>query len=177
MEINFVEGEKILKEIRPLPRFKLYYTLSNTTWFLSFFIPFFLFLSVLLLEGIVYYAAALSLVLVLSLFLVFIVLWIISSLKYKWEYYWLTNKRIIQRKGLIGHSISSVPYERISDVIVSRNWLEKLLGIGSLRIQTLAGQISGRGRWGAEITMLALDNPEQIQSLIFSLVKKNIEKI
>ena len=112
-----------------------------------------------------------------GLLLFSIVFWIISSLKYKWEYYWLTNKRIIQRKGLIGHSISSVPYERISDVIISRSWLEKLLGIGSLRIQTLAGQISGRGRWGAEITMLALDNPEQIQSLIFSLVKKNIEKI
>lgn len=173
MKISFLKGEKILKEIRPLPRFKLYYILSGTIWLALFF----LLPGILLLQGIVHYAVSLSLLLVLGLLLFSIVFWIISSLKYKWEYYWLTNKRIIQRKGLIGHSISSVPYERISDVIVSRNWLEKLLGIGSLRIQTLAGQISGRGRWGAEITMLALDNPEQIQSLIFSLVKKNIEKI
>jgi membrane protein YdbS with pleckstrin-like domain len=99
-----------------------------------------------------------------------------ASLAYKWEYYWITNKRIVVQKGLIGHSIQIVPLERISDIIVSRNWLEKLLGIGSLLVQSLAGQYTPYVPFGAELRLLGLTNPEEVQQLIFDLIKKKREE-
>ncbi len=97
--------------------------------------------------------------------------WYISGLQYKHQHYWITNKRIIYKKGLIGYRVVSIPLERISDVIVSRTLLERVLGFGSVLIQTLAGQISP-GRMGAEASLLAVPDPEGIQKLIFDLVKR-----
>ena len=95
------------------------------------------------------------------------------SLAYKWEYYWITNKRIVVRKGgLIGHSIQIVPLERISDIIVSINWLEKLLGIGILLVQSLVGQYAPYVPFGTELRLLGLTNSEEVHQLIFDLVKK-----
>jgi len=104
--------------------------------------------------------------------------WIYSILRFKWEHYWITDKRIVRQKGIIGYDIRSIPLERISDVIVSRSFLEKILGFGSLHIESLAGQTSA-GRYGAEACLLAVPDPESIQQLILELIeeKRKREKL
>ena len=72
--------------------------------------------------------------------------------------------------------IQIVPLERISDIIVSRHWLEKLFGIGSLFIQSFAGQYTPYAPFGAEVVLVGLTNPEEVQQLIFDLVKKKREE-
>ena len=62
--------------------------------------------------------------------------------------------------------------ERISDVMVSRTFLERIFGFGSVLIQSLAGQITYGRRLGAEGSLLAVPDPEGIQKLIFELIKK-----
>lgn len=96
---------------------------------------------------------------------------VFASLRYSKQFYWITNKRVIYKRGLIGYRITSIPYERISDVVISHTFWERLFGFGSLHIQSLAGQVSGTHTLGSEGVLLAISNPEEIQELIFKLVK------
>jgi uncharacterized membrane protein YdbT with pleckstrin-like domain len=178
---DLIEDEKIVKEIKPLPQLKWY-------WFAFYsFIPimtilFFGFLIAinLILEAhgeldwYIFAKIFLKIFFGVSIPILFLVL-CYSILSYKWEYYWITNKRIIQRKGVLGYEVWSTPLERISDVILSRSFLEKIFGFGSLRIQTLAGQFSEKG-YGAEISLRGIQEPESIQKLIFQLIKEKREK-
>ncbi|MCK5017045.1 MAG: PH domain-containing protein [Candidatus Peribacteraceae bacterium] len=90
--------------------------------------------------------------------------------QYNMRYYWITSSRIIAKRGIIGYSINSIPLERISDVLISRSFIEKIFGFGSLHIQTMSGQYSPRGRGGAEGNLKAIPKPEEMQSLIFNLL-------
>ncbi len=94
----------------------------------------------------------------------------LAKLKYDKEKYWLTNKRIIAKTGMLGYSIKSVPYDRISDITISRSFIENLFNINSVRIQTLAGQFSA-GSAGAEIVLRALNNPEKVAKQISELAR------
>ncbi len=97
---------------------------------------------------------------------------VFAVLRYDKEYYWITNKRIAASRGLLGYSINSVQYNRIADTIVSRSFLEQIFGITSLQVQTLAGQITHRGRGGAEISFQGLENPEEVQAVIYAFTEK-----
>jgi membrane protein YdbS with pleckstrin-like domain len=97
---------------------------------------------------------------------------LVARRRYNMRYYWLTDKRIIVKKGFIGYSINSIPLERISDVMISRSLVERIFGFGSLHIQSLAGQYSIGGRLGAEGNLEAIPDPEKNQELIFRLVKE-----
>jgi uncharacterized membrane protein YdbT with pleckstrin-like domain len=109
------------------------------------------------------------LILFASLILISILL---STYKYNWQHYWITNKRVVEQTGLIGHTIISVPLERISDIILTRSFIEKVLGYGSLQIQTLAGQLTYGKSYGSELSLSAVPNPEETQQLIFKLIEE-----
>ncbi len=61
---------------------------------------------------------------------------IISYGKYK---YWITNHRVIGRRGVIGYSIDSIPLENVTDVVINRSLLERVLNIASLIIVPMGG--------------------------------------
>lgn len=92
--------------------------------------------------------------------------------QYEQRMYWITNKRVVYKRGLLGYRITSIPYNRISDVIISRTWLESKFGIASLNIQTLAGQIS-QNPGGAEGNLAGVPDPEDLQEKIL----ENVEAI
>ncbi|HDN90745.1 MAG TPA: PH domain-containing protein, partial [Candidatus Aenigmarchaeota archaeon] len=95
------------------------------------------------------------------------------NVSYNKFHYWITNKRIVTKRGILGYQIISIPYERISDIVISRTFLERLFGIASLHIQSLAGQISFRrySMLGSEGQLLAIPNPEETQKRILELVR------
>ena len=97
-----------------------------------------------------------------------------TEASYKQRYYWITNRRVIYRRGTFGYTMSSLPYERISDVIISRTFWENLFGFGSLQIQTLAGQIS-TARGGAEGYLQAIPEPEKVQEIILTAMKDKMK--
>jgi uncharacterized membrane protein YdbT with pleckstrin-like domain len=97
-------------------------------------------------------------------------------LRYNKRRYWVTDHRVVHKKGIIGHSVSSIPLERVSDVIVSRSMMERILGFGSVHVQTLAGQMSHGSKFGAEGDLKAIPEPEKVQQLIFDLMKKKRKK-
>lgn len=185
---NLAEGEKIVKEIKPLPALKWYIFVHALIFFIfvGFFVSFFLAitigplilltLTVLLtvLFGSLHFSIGVT-YLVVTLLLGFAISFG-GSYAYAWlEYdkrnYWITNKRILYKRGILGYTITSIPMERISDTIVSRTFLESLFGFGSLRIQSLAGQVSP-GMRGAEAHLEAVPDPEELQKLVTKLVRE-----
>ena len=168
MELPFQlqEGEKILKETKPLPAYKtsLFFTNLVIVFIfvisgLSVFVPLIL-MAAEQTWSILFWS-------IIPVILVSLILsWWLASMMYKKRHYWITNKRAICKTGIIGYSVSSVPLERISDIIITRSWWENLFGYGSLYCQSLAGQM------GREIRFNAMPEPEETQKFVFELVKK-----
>lgn len=168
---NLQEGEKIVEEIKPLPGLRLYFLFSGGRLVSSISLFIILLLFFTLRFDFLTFRHNVWLWIGILLPLSLVVGIVIASLRYSKQYYWITNKRVIYKRGLIGYRITSIPHERISDLIISRTFWERLFGFGSLHIQSLAGQVSGTHTLGAEGVLLAIPNPEQTQELIFKLVK------
>ncbi len=98
-----------------------------------------------------------------------------ATVRYTKENYWITNQRVIFRRGFFGYSITSLPLERIVDVVISRSFFQQLFGTPSLHLDTFgSGSVGGIGGNYAvnKGTMFAVDKPEDLQRLILELVKK-----
>ncbi len=173
---NLAEGERIVQEIKPEYNLRIYY-------FLGMFLPLLPVFAI-----VAFYALMLastpkvfgmqvifsnSLYALIAIFL--LAVWLLSGNKYSHEFYWITNKRIVYKRGMLGYRITSIPYERVSDVMISKTFTERIFGIASLHIQSLAGQVTnpwqGTGL-GAEGSLNAIPNPEETQELIFKLIKE-----
>ncbi len=175
---NLQEGEKIVQELRPCRGLLFYFLFQSIIAFaflgfflFMWFVP--LFLSFISSPG----NTGVLIILIITIIIAaafFLFVFLSAYLRYKQRHYWITNKKVIFKRGFIGYSISSIPLERISDIIVSRSFLESIFGFGSLFIQSLAGQVTyrARGRFGAEASLQGMKNPEEIQELIFKLIKQ-----
>lgn len=174
---NLQEGEKIIKEIKPVPNLKSYWFIGNFVGlvFLCFFLSMFIGATAFAGSG-TSVIGGMGLIVFFAIILALILAWIFTSMKYEKQNYWITNKRILYMRGFVGYRISSIPFERISDVIISRTFLESIFGFGSLYIQTLAGQYSYKGRMGAEGNLMAVPEPEKTQELIFKMVSEKRKK-
>jgi len=165
MRLILQDKEKILKQIKPTKAF-IHMAFAKIIILLIllilFFIPQLYFAEKGIAPAIVFIVFAILLILITV---------VTALLKYKQEEYWITNKRIIVKKGIIGHSITSIPYSKISDLIISKSIFEKIFSVGSIYIQTLAGQVSGKNQRGAEGYLVALKKPDEIQELIFKQMK------
>ncbi len=53
--------------------------------------------------------------------------------------YWITNRRVIGRRGFIGYTIDSMPLENVTDVLVNRTIMDRILGLSSLVIVPIGG--------------------------------------
>ena len=157
------DGEKIVKDIKPLPVLKWYFFITSSLAVLLFFGAF-IFIPL--------FIGFLFLPLTILTFFLLIILYLVANNRYNYQHYWITNKRIMYRRGILGYKISSIPLERISDVIVSRTFIERIFGFGSLHIQSLAGQVTYGSRIGAEGSLIAAPDPEGLQKLVFELIKK-----
>ena len=170
---NLQTGEKVIQEIKPTPSLRTFYFFK---WF-----PICLFLSIWLLAFFGFLKSAItktfSFDFSTAIFAVLIILvlpFFLASNEYSHRYYWITNKRIIFKRGILGYSITSTPLERISDIAITRTLFEKIFKIQGLQIESLAGQHTPQGIFGggAESSLQAIPEPEKTQELIFSLVKK-----
>lgn len=80
--------------------------------------------------------------------------------------YWLTNSRVVVTTGIIGFRARSIPLERVSDVAISCDWLEKLMGMRSVVVRDMTGEaLSGAN-------MRAFKNPAELQQKILNQVHR-----
>lgn len=65
--------------------------------------------------------------------------------------YWVTSSRVVVTNGIIGYRARSIPLERISDVAISCNFIERALGLRSVIVRDMTGEaMSGATMMGAE---------------------------
>jgi uncharacterized membrane protein YdbT with pleckstrin-like domain len=167
VEFQLQDGEKIVKDIKPLPVLKWYFFFIEILGS-GVIIVFFSIYALLVFVSIMSFISYVIVILILA---VLIVLYLVANNKYNYQHYWITNKRILYKRGILGYKISSIPLERISDVIVSRGFVERMFGFGSVLIESLAGQLTPHQRLGSEGSLAAVPDPESLQKLIFDLVK------
>jgi len=96
----------------------------------------------------------------------------ISILSYNKYRYWITNKRLISGRGIIGYSVDSLPLEMVQDVILNRSILDRILGLTSLYISAIGGMIMVNNRRISSVNYLRalnVDEAKKIQTVIFEL--------
>ncbi len=55
------------------------------------------------------------------------------------SWYWITTRRVIGKRGFIGYNIYSIPLENITDLVLTRTLLDRILGISSLMVVPMGG--------------------------------------
>lgn len=113
-----------------------------------------------------YFAVSWMLVGILTIVMLpfFPLAWLIARAFVRKHGYWLTDSRVIVTNGIIGFRTRSIPLERVSDVAISSNWLEKWMGLQSVVVRDMTGEAMS----GA--TMLASGDASQLQHEILDRV-------
>jgi len=121
-----------------------------------------------------------ALVIIGIIFLVVILItFFVANIAYNKYYYWITNHRVVGQRGIIGYIIDSIPLENIADVIISRQILDRMLGISTLVITPMGGNMVSALGYGTNtfsgsnvFQALLPDKAVDIQQMIFNLRDK-----
>ena len=137
LEIALLEGEQVLHEGKP-QRDRLSAYLNVT-------------------------ASLLAIVTVVGLPFLPFVWWAVNAFARKHRY-WLTSSRVVVTNGIIGYRARSIPLERVSDVAISCNWLERAFGLRTVIVRDMTGEAQS----GA--AMLAVPDASALQGTILARV-------
>lgn len=94
-----------------------------------------------------------------GIFILFIILAIIDHYRIL---YIITNKRVIRRVGIIAKYEKSVFCEEVTDVRLHQNFIERILGIGGIEVDT--------SEPGIEMDIEDVRNPEIIYNIVNNYV-------
>lgn len=105
--------------------------------------------------------------------LVALILWIVLGvlpfLRWLYTIFVLTTDRLITRSGIIAKRSKEIPLERINDVAFTQSVFERMVGAGSLLIES-AGE-SGQNR------ITDVRHPEQVQLQIYKEAEENSNRM
>lgn len=104
---------------------------------------------------------------IITLFIVFIYFYFLS----KTYHYKITDKGIYFDGGILIKKQKFVPFFKVTNVEISQNIIEQMLGISNIKIQT-AGPTAGLGGFLPEIILEGLEEVEKPKQLIYKLIKK-----
>jgi len=82
--------------------------------------------------------------------------------------YEIQDDEVIVRVGVITRTVKHVPYRTVTNLEVQRDPVDRLLGLGTLKIQT-AGM---SGQTGAEETLAGLPNYEEIYEIVAAALRR-----
>ncbi len=107
------------------------------------------------------------------IFFLFIVLPILSLynlyyLRISNEYFF-TNQRVLIKKGWLSTKTVSIHYDRITDISVTQNLLDRILKIGSISISTAGSE-------GYEVNLNHVSKPYLLKKKLFSLKQEQEAK-
>jgi uncharacterized membrane protein YdbT with pleckstrin-like domain len=89
-------------------------------------------------------------------------------LTWKTTHYVFTNERVIVREGVFSRDGRDIPMGRVNDVSFSHNLIERMLGCGTLTIES-AGE---RG----QVVLTDIPRVEKTQSVLYELVEEDRAK-
>jgi uncharacterized membrane protein YdbT with pleckstrin-like domain len=101
--------------------------------------------------------------------LVALAVWTLAPwLVWRTTHYVLTNERVILREGVFSRDGRDIPMGRVNDVSFSHNLFQRMLGCGTLTIES-AGE---RG----QVQLTGLPQVEKTQSVLYELVDADRQK-
>lgn len=96
--------------------------------------------------------------------------------QYGKSWYWITNHRVIGKRGFLGYSINSIPLENVSDVVLTRTLLDRLLGLSSLVIVSMGNDPMTEGNTADAMAQypnffpaLTQETARELQRVLFNL--------
>jgi len=110
--------------------------------------------------------AALVIAVIGAVLLGWLALW--PWLNWRTTHYVFTNERVLIREGVLSRHGRDIPLGRINDVSFSHSLLERMLGCGTMTIES-AGE---RG----QLTLLDLPQVERTQSVLYELVEDDRQR-
>lgn len=93
-----------------------------------------------------------------------VVLVLVPFLRWRTTLFVVTTRRVVVRTGVLSRQGRDVPLSRINDVTFSHDLLERLLGCGTLVVES-AGE---RG----QVTLSQVPHVERVQRTLYELVEK-----
>jgi len=96
--------------------------------------------------------------------LLLIVLFVVPLLKWRTTHFVVTSERVVMRSGVLGRQGRDIPLARINDVSFQHSFFERLLGCGTLVVES-AGE---RG----QVTLTDIPKVEKVQRVVYDLVDK-----
>ena len=142
------KGEEITSELKPQFRgFMITRALS------SYVVLFFLTI-VVIIVGILINKLSQGIFLIMAVIpALLLIVSVVPYIEYGKAWYWITTRRVIDKRGFIGYTVDSIPLENVTNIILSRTLLDRLLGISSLVIVPMSGDPipkNGIRKWGSQ---------------------------
>jgi uncharacterized membrane protein YdbT with pleckstrin-like domain len=131
------------------------------------FLPFVELLALLALAGFLLaqdFGSTASWVIVLVALLLVVALFVVPLLKWRTTHFVVTTERVVMRTGVLARHGRDIPLTRINDVSFSHTFFERLLGCGTLVVES-AGE---RG----QVTLTEIPHVERVQRTVYDLVDK-----
>lgn len=121
------------------------------------------------------YALAL-LLLPLGMLTLILLISIKPLISYGKSWYWITNHRVIGKRGFLGYTVNSIPLENVSDIVITRTLLDRLLGLSSLIIVSMGSSTQIDGGMSDEnaqspnfFPALTQETARELQRVLFNL--------
>jgi uncharacterized membrane protein YdbT with pleckstrin-like domain len=96
--------------------------------------------------------------------LLVLVLFVVPVLKWRTTQFVVTTERVVMRSGVLGRQGRDIPLVRINDVSFNHTFFERLLGCGTLVVES-AGE---RG----QVTLTDIPHVERVQRTVYDLVDR-----
>lgn len=171
------KGEQIIEAIKPLPALKWSFILTGllatALILLLIFTPFF--------SGLIFSIENADIVKIAETTFIFLIMFLSgytttalivtfgALLAYRNQFYWLTNKRLVIKSGILNAGVRFIPLEKIKRLSIASRFAERLFGFSSLEINLAV--------WTREKERLqAVPNPKGLQQKILKLKEKKATK-
>ncbi|MCW2669767.1 MAG: hypothetical protein JWO27_1664 [Frankiales bacterium] len=131
------------------------------------FVPFLELLAILALAGFLLaqgYSSTANYVIVGVGALLVLLLFVVPVLKWRTTQFIVTTERVVMRSGVLGRQGRDIPMVRINDVSFQHTFFERLLGCGTLVVES-AGE---RG----QVTLTDIPHVERVQRIVYDLVDR-----
>ncbi len=113
-------------------------------------------------------SAVLRYVIIALLVLVVLVFTVLPLLRWRTTHFVITSNRVLIRRGILSRSGRDVPLSRINDVSFEHSFFERLLGCGTLTVES-AGE---RG----QVVLDDVPRVESVQGRIYQLMEDDSER-
>ena len=97
-----------------------------------------------------------------------LVLFVVPLLKWRTTHFVVTTERVVMRSGVLSRQGRDIPLVRINDVSFTTTFFERLLGCGTLVVES-AGE---RG----QVTLTEIPRVEKVQRTVYDLVDKSDDR-